>query len=953
MANNSTNSGNNTNSTTLTQIKKLLQDEFAGDKLDTRYFGENHPMKTIAVAIDEMAANVDSALKKYEAHFKRIDNQVTGLTQHWMKVDAAASQYAKTIGATEEGLKRVRHEALKQGAWNYIGLKYNMSTEELVKAQTNYMKGIGRNVKLNNNGLESVAAMTSVYGEQTNELLSAFDKMGVMVDGTAKHTGRMFAEAAKSGISLERYANNIKEGLSIANRFNFSNGLKGMEAMAKRAASIRMDMQQVEQFAGNFSTIENAISNSAKLQVLGGNFALGSDALGLLNDSLNDLESLQQRMENFTKGIGVFNKATGEVDISSFNRLRLQEFAKITGQDFGKVMEVARRQAMRGEIDTQLRNTANYASLSDDFKELIMNTATFENGKAGVTVNGKFKELTDITEKDQKILIAESRTQTEDIKSIAKDVRSLLELREGFKKQDENVQGWASGPIASAVKGLTKFVSGMGALVSGFMVLKYIPQVISSILKIASSVVGIGNLAGHFTLLNSLKNVFTAKGWGAAIGSARKRILGETIKGKVGLSPQSISQRIGKVSDSAQSIFKKFSDGGGRRIFRRSVPRGGKQFINAAGKEYTQVGTRIFNSAGKEVVGTAKTSALRGATDIGKASVGRRGVGRLFQRAAIKTLGKKGATLAAKGAIPIIGGLVSAGFEAYENRDKFKDKATRGSAIGKTAGAGVGAAVGAVLGSFAGPIGTIVGGMAGEFLGKHIGGFIGGIQDKRVTKNREIVDSQLSKHGVTRKGDYNVSTLKGIDKALQSGEMSDRLRRKLLKQGDVDIVKQIETVKAQKKEAKEAAKDRRVERFNKLRGKDGKKDIKTAYFNVGQGVFSGVEIKPDKAGPQSPRFAPVGPSVRGTTETGKPFNTLFGNRKKVSEEDVSGRRNEAKNNSFNFTINGSIDLKTSNGDKFDILNEIRKDPILANNLAKILMKHMDEMTHGGYVPDRK
>ena len=118
MANNSTNSGNNANGTTLTQIKKLLQDEFAGDKLDTRYFGENHPMKTIAVAIDEMAANVDSALKKYEAHFKRIDNQVTGLTQHWMKVDAAASQYAKTIGATEEGLKRVRHEALKQGAWN-------------------------------------------------------------------------------------------------------------------------------------------------------------------------------------------------------------------------------------------------------------------------------------------------------------------------------------------------------------------------------------------------------------------------------------------------------------------------------------------------------------------------------------------------------------------------------------------------------------------------------------------------------------------------------------------------------------------------------------------------------------------------------------------------------------------------------------------------------------------
>ena len=338
--------------------------------------------------------------------------------------------------------------------------------------------------------------------------------------------------------------------------------------------------------------------------------------------------------------------------------------------------------------------------------------------------------------------------------------------------------------------------------------------------------------------------------------------------------------------------------------------------------------------------------------------------------------------------IPIVGGLISAGIEAYENREQFKDHGTRGSAIGKTAGAGIGTAIGTALGA-AIPIpvlGPIIGGVIGEKLGKFVGGTIGKIQDKRVEKNRGIVDSQLKKLGVERKGDYSVSTLKDIDNALQTGKMTDKLRKKLQAQGDQDIVDQINKIKKDKK-------DEKKEKFNnfvsKITGRDNKKkeedeakkkvatahfDIQNAYFNGSKGLFKGREegtktkfaknVKNSAIGMALgttllPGLGPVLGGVLGVTlpkiigkkETGE--NKELGLFKRLTKNSEGlGSKNGKKNGPIDVNINGTIKLEVPNGQSFDIMAEIKKNPKLLSKLTEEIIKQMNIRKNGAYVEDR-
>lgn len=49
-----------------------------------------------------------------------------------------------------------------------LGLKYGMSLTELLEAQTNYMKGIGRQVGLDGGDTETLAAITKVFGDASD-----------------------------------------------------------------------------------------------------------------------------------------------------------------------------------------------------------------------------------------------------------------------------------------------------------------------------------------------------------------------------------------------------------------------------------------------------------------------------------------------------------------------------------------------------------------------------------------------------------------------------------------------------------------------------------------------------------------------------------------------------------------------------------------------------------------
>lgn len=450
----------------------------------------------------------DAVVKNVKDTYKHIKE----LSDPWAKADHAATKFTKTVGMAKKGMEALRKQSLENVGFNSFGSKYNISTEELIQAQTNYIKGIGRNISLSNEAQENMAAIRAVVGDGGINMASQFENFGVNMESAGNHIHKMFTEASKYGISFDKYAENVSKNIRIAQNYTFKDGLKGLENMARKATAIKLDMQQVANFAEKVSTVEGSIETSAKLQVLGGPFAAIADPIAMLNESLNDMEGFQDRISKIYAQMGYFDKTTGEVRVSSFNKQRLKAYAEATGQDYSSVMESVHTSAKREEILKQVA-TSQAAGLNKDMKELIANTATFnEKGEAGVSIRGKFKTLDNITEKDKKDLESLTQNQAQDIKQIATDLRSLIEVREGISKQRDGILG--------------SIMSWLGRIEKSLL---HISSIALSIAAIGAS----GKLlSAGGGILNGGKGV--VNGVGRVVGSAAK-FLGPLLTSPVGI----------------------------------------------------------------------------------------------------------------------------------------------------------------------------------------------------------------------------------------------------------------------------------------------------------------------------------------------------------------------------------------------------------------------------------
>ena len=911
-------------------------DDDEGRSFDEREWGRSETrLQRGTNSVIGAASRFAGALEGMVNHIRNIDREFMHLADNWAKVDDAAAKYARSMGQTVAGMKEARERALRDAVHGHIGLEFGMNASELMEAQTNYTKAVGRSLRMSKEDHRSLAAITSVFGSETTDLLANFEKFGLSIDTAGQHLGKMYKEAGKAGISLEQYAKNVQQGLATAQKYNFSNGLKGMEAMAKRAAAIRMDMAQVESFANNFDTIEKTIQNSAKLQVLGGNFAQGADALGLLHASLSDMEELEQRMESFTKGIAVFDRTTGEAKIGDVDRLRLKQYADVTGQDFQKVMEVARRQTLKEEIGAQIAASSHASGLSDEMKEMIKNIGTFENGKAGVSINGEFKSIEDLVDKDLKALQEEQFNDSDNIKDIAKNVRSLVELRKGVRAQYESVQAFTVGSaVGGAMKGLTKFFTTLG----GFA---------NSILGVVAVVSG---LMGGLSMIRGGRSIYRGG-----------RFAGSVLRGGAG-----------RVGGSANAIGNFFGRGGG-----------------SIASNFTKEGTAIYNAAGKRIYGAAaesriKSVGLKAATkQAGKKAatkaVEKAAVKKAAEKTVTKAVGEKVATKAgsklltgvAKGGIAgIVGAAGNIATDYLVESGKMRKGGAGHMAMKAGSTALEGAALGAMIGSVIPGLGNVVGGAIGAVAGAAIGAI-------KVQKERKqmVVDNQLQALGIERKGKYSSGKLKDIDEALQTGKMSNALRKKLLREGDTDIVNQINKVKEQKEKEKEEKREKRRERIKGVAsflglGKDKEevaKKINNATFEIqnahfgGRGLLRGIGLgRGERIAEKIKTKATIGAKIltapiqliKGKKEKGESKElTAFKSISRKGRETTGSRG--TPNGPIDVNINGVIKLETPNGQSFDLMAEIKKNPSLLSKLTEEIIKKMNIRKNGAYVEDRQ
>ena len=390
--------------------------------------------------IKEMFKGMVQGVDETKNGMKKMWDAYSSWVEPWAKANQAAANFSKNVGLGAAGMQNLLSETIRFSNQAQIGIKYNKSLEEMIKLQQEYTNAVGRNIGLTDNYKESLAAMSAVMGDQkTADIAGKLENFGINPEETGRRMGKMFSDASKKGIAFSKYSETFANNIKMAQNYTFANGVKGVASMAEKATKLKLEMQSVAQFAEKVNTVEGAITTGAKLQVLGGAFTQFADPLQMLYEGTSDAEGLQDRIINMFGDLGRFNKLTGEVEVSAFDRQRIRAAGEAIGVNSAELMDMIHAKGKRNEIANQMRGLG----YSADLEELIMNTATFDDsGRAGVSINGQFVGVDQLAGREQE-LIALNQTETEDIKEIATTLRGWDDTMQGFKKQlDAKQASW-------------------------------------------------------------------------------------------------------------------------------------------------------------------------------------------------------------------------------------------------------------------------------------------------------------------------------------------------------------------------------------------------------------------------------------------------------------------------------------------------------------------------------
>ena len=692
----------------------------------------NHARQKMQYAQGRMASDIQNLTRNLDAAgqvFKQFGRSIDDLTQSWDKADQAAANYAKSVAMSAKGMAALRDNTINNVVKSKIGIRFDTSADELLKMQQNYVDSIGRNVGVSNEGQENMAAMNKVMGDRGNDMIVKLENFGLSINDAAERSGKMFSTASKYGLDFTKYSKNFLENITIAQNYTFKNGLKGLESMAKKATAIKLDMKQVAQFAEKVQTVEGAMDVASKLQVLGGSFAGLADPLGMLNEGLNDMEGLTDRVTGMIKGMGTFNQKTGEIEVSSFNKQRIKAAASAMGMSYDNLMESVNAGARREEIDRQLR-VSGKSGLSDDMKELIRNTGTIQKGVAGVNINGEFKKLSDVKEEDYGELVKQNQSDSDNIKDIATMLRGAVDMKSGYTKQrsavDAKLMGWL-GASKKMVFGTLGSMTAMLYIMSGGNFLK--------------------QLFG--TVTNSIK---TFGSWGKQykFWSTNRSLINAAKSGRIPLA------------------------GGGA-----PAPGGGGGII---GSLATAPKRNVFAHGGKGSARAAQRQALK--------LFGRKGAQSRFAQSVGRYLTHPGVSMKGAG-LGTMASLAGVAVEGWRDARVESGKQKKGQGwdnvmtIGSEAlkYGGIGATIGSLIPVIGTGIGTAIGAITGTVIGICKAG-------KR--KAEANLENALSAKGLEAHGKYSKKEMKNITASLATGKLDDETRAKLIGQGDSAILDEID-----------------------------------------------------------------------------------------------------------------------------------------------------------------
>lgn len=646
----------------------------------------------------------------------QIYQSVTKTLEPWAKANQEAMSYARNMGMSQKTADTYLSNTVSWAAKNNIGILFNKSTDELIKLQGKYSEVLGRNVQLTNEQKLDMLAMEKFLGEDGMiDIANNLENFGLGMSDSAEFIKETLDEATKTGVAASKLTKTIRENIKMAQNYTFKNGLEGLSNMAKKAVELKTDMSLVNSFLEKVSTVEGAITTGANLQVLGGSYAIGSDPLSMMYESLNDVEGLFDRVVNMASGKVFYNNESGNFEMAAIDRYLMKQAATTMGVDPAKMIDVAFRKASLDKIEGEAKSNAKIAN-DEDMIELVKNIATYDKGRAVVNINGKDKAVSDLTSEDKAQLEAMQRTDSQNLQDMAISLRSMNEILGGTEKEINNEQA----------KSTERAATGINAL------LRQNTKMLDITAKIGAWINIIGGSAGIFGGV-----------WTTAAGVLRMgKGLGNMMPGRNGANASVTTTRGGSkpILNTKSGIFR-----GGREVIHTGAK--GGQYRQLANGRYQNIKTGTISGSVKSVGTTTR-----------------------FTKAALGQSALKGLKVGGTGA------LIGAGLSLGTDMLTGEFKRDTGGSIGRAAGTAVGSVLGGVIG---GPVGAMIGGYLGSVITESVQNAQKENRNKiRAEISSKLSGSlpqiaNLFTGADALVGNYNKRQLEKLSKALEDGRIDE------------------------------------------------------------------------------------------------------------------------------------------------------------------------------------
>ena len=338
----------------------------------------------------------------------------------WKNSDKVTNVAGLNQGLLDKG-QRVDFQKYLQGVANDIGSWYGKSAKEIAEMQTRYSESTGRNKTLGSGDYEKALYMGTRLGDENlvAEYGAGMEIFNHGVEDSVDLLDEALDNVNRVGLNGKKYAKDLVSNLKLAQKYNFKGGTKELMEMAKWAQQTRFNLGSLNSMIDKVQEggIEGVITQSAGFQVLGGNAAINSDPLGMLYDAWADPQAYAKRMQDMTKGFGVFNSKTGETDFNINESMQIAQLAKLQGRSAeelrGEIMQRNKQNSVNQQLD-------EYAGFDDEQKAMISNKAEYKDGKWVVKMNdGEDKEVSTLSQTDLENLMP--KTHEERIEALEKE----------------------------------------------------------------------------------------------------------------------------------------------------------------------------------------------------------------------------------------------------------------------------------------------------------------------------------------------------------------------------------------------------------------------------------------------------------------------------------------------------------------------------------------------------